>query len=694
MILSLTSTLALFVLIALSTAIFFAAKRFHLPYTILLVFVGMVLVPISQIPYIKPMLSFLDDLSLTPDLLFFIFLPVLIFESGFNMDIRKMLDNAWIILSLAIISLVIAAAIIGGLIHWILPSFGVAVPLIVALIFGAIISSTDPVAVLALFKEMGVPRRLAMIFEGESLINDGTAVALFLTLLAIASNGFHGTETVLSGFLTFVVMLGSGVVVGLVLAALFSRAVSLTRSNEFVTVTLLIIAAHLIFIIAEVINHLGYFHVSPIIATTVGSLFLGNYTRYTLTPKLDEYTSKLIEHITFIVNSLVFLLAGILFVKSGANWSQLWLPVLVTVFIVAFARMVAIFSVLVPLNKTGLEEHIPTSWIKLLSWGGLRGALAIIMILTIPEDFTVEGWEAAYSVKDFLLSLTIGCILATLFIKAPTIGFLMRRFGITAADPLREAYQADLSVFYLLTERERLFDHYNKGFINQEQHERLLLRVEEKLRRIEHQRQTLIEANDNTLFMHSLHISFVQIEIAVLKRLYLNNEVSEKTYRRIYSKLAQQQEKIEYIQSRNINSEVYISRKNIFESLVDFSQSLLSRGSTELSLEERLQYYRAQMIMARKALLTVERMQEMFDQPIFTAGIYEEVRLRYTRYMEQCSKRVDALVEENEAELRPYLAKLAELTLATSGNRALEYLYVQGLVNEEKQEDILQQFRA
>lgn len=694
MILSLTSTLALFVLIALSTAIFFLAKRFRLPYTILLVFIGMVLVPISQIPYIKPVLSFLDDLSLTPDLLFFIFLPVLIFESGFNMDIRKMLDNAWIILSLAIISLVIAAAIIGGLIYWILPSIGIYVPLIVALIFGAIISSTDPVAVLALFKELGVPRRLTMLFEGESLINDGTAVALFLTLIAIAGTGFHGVETVVTGFTNFLMMIGSGVIVGLVLAALFSRAVSLTRSNEFVTVTLLIISAHLVFILAEVINHLGYFHVSPIIATTVASLFLGNYTRYTLTPKLDQYTSKLIEHIAFIVNSLVFLLAGILFVKSGAHWSELWLPVTITVFIVAFARLVAIFSVLVPLNKTGLEEKIPTSWITLLSWGGLRGALAIIMILTIPEDFTVDGWEAAYSVKDFLLSLTIGCILVTLFVKAPTISILMRRLGITSNEPLKEAYQADLSIFYLLTERERLFDHYEKGFITEEQHQRLLQRVEEKVRRIEHKRQLLIEHHGSALFTHSLHMSFVQIEIAVLKRLYLNDEVTDKTYRRIYSKLAQQQEKIEYVQSRNINSEVYISRKNIFESLVDFSQSLLSRGSTELSLEERLQYYRAQMIMARKALLTVQRMQEMFDQGIFTAGIYEEVKLRYTRYMEQCSKRVDALVEENDEALRPYMARLAERTLATSGNRALDYLYVQGLVNEEGQDEILQQFHS
>lgn len=688
MILSLTSTLALFVLIALSTAVFFAAKRFNFPYTIMLVFIGMILVPIIEIPFLKPALGFMNDLSLTPDLLFFIFLPILIFESGFNMDIRKMLDNAWAILLLAVVGLTIAASIIGALVYLVLPQIGIYVPFIVALIFGSIISSTDPVAVLALFKEIGAPRRLTMIFEGESLINDGTAVALFLTLIGIADAGFHGMETVFSGFYEFTVMIAAGVLVGLFLAALFSRAVSLTKSNEFVTVTLLIISAHLVFITAEVLNELGYFHVSPIIATTVASLFLGNYTRYTLTPKLDEYTSKLIEHISFIVNSLVFLLAGILFVKSGADLSELWLPVLITVAIVAFARLISVYAVIVPLNWTGREEPIPSGWVKLLSWGSLRGALAIIMVLTIPESFTVEGWDASYSIRDFLLALTIGCILSTLFIKAPLIGPLMKRYGINDNDPLQKAYRCDLSIYYLLTERERLFSHKEKGFINDEQHQRLLSRVDEKIRRVEHQRQLLSEQFDASLFIHSLHLTFVHIEIAVLKRLYINHEVSEKVYRRIYSKLSQQQEKIEYSQSKNTRSDIYISRKNIFESLVDFSQGIFRRGSTELCIEETLQYYRAQMIMARKSLLTIEKMQELFDRPIFMAKTYEEVSLRYTTYMDQCAKKVDSLVAENQQLLQPYLASLAERTLVTSGSRALDYLYVQGLINEDDEHSI------
>lgn len=434
MVLSLTSTLSLFVLIALSTAIFFAAKRFKLPYTVLLVLVGVLLVPIVNLPYLKEIFGFLDDLVLTPELLFYIFLPVLIFESGFNMNIRKMLDNAWAISLLAVVAVFVSTFAIGALLYFCLPLIGYNIPFVLALMFGAVISSTDPAAVLSVFKEFGVPRRLAMIFEGESLINDGTAIAVFFILLAVATSGFQGAQTVTSGLLDFTVMIVSGVVIGLVMAAIFSRALRLTKSNEFVTVTLLIISAHLVFILTEMINHLGYFHVSSIIATAVASLFLGNYSRNTLAPKVDEYLGKLIEHMAFVVNSLVFLLAGLLFANSGVDFAELWLPIAVTVLVVAVARLISVYAVVVPLNWSKREEPIPSSWTKLLAWGSLRGALSIIIVLIIPENFTIAGWDHAYSPRDFLLALTIGCILATLFIKAPMIGPMMRRYKIDEFD--------------------------------------------------------------------------------------------------------------------------------------------------------------------------------------------------------------------------------------------------------------------
>lgn len=542
---SITSALALFVLIALSTVIFFTARRFNLPYTVLLVLVGLLLIPVVNLPYLKDIFGFLGDMVLTPELLFFIFLPILIFESAFNMNIRKILDSAWTISLMSVVSLLISTLIIAISLYMIMPLIGIHMPLAVALVFGALISPTDPVAALSIFKECGVPRRLANIFEGESLLNDGTAMALFFVMLGIATSGFHGTETIIHGLVEFSIMVVMGIGFGLLMAAIFSRALRFTKSNEFVTVTLMLISAHMVFILCEMINKIGIIHVSSIIATAVAALFMGNYSRHILAPRVEEYLTKLVEHMVFVINSLVFLMAGLLFASAKVNFTELWLPILVTVLIVAIARIISVYMVTLPLNMTKLEKPIPASWQKLLAWGSLRGALSIIIVMLIPQDFTVPGWTYAHSPRDLLLALTIGCILATLFIKAPLIKPIMRKLGIADHNPLKEAHEADLAIYYLLKEQSQLDNYKTKGFLSQEQYDVSAAKVANKLKEAESQRQKLVEEYGIKLFNQSLHLSMVHLEKTALKRLFINEEVSEKTFRKIYSKLGGRLDKIE-----------------------------------------------------------------------------------------------------------------------------------------------------
>lgn len=689
MTLTITSALALFVLIAISTVVFFAAKKFKLPYTVLLVLVGLIMVPIVNLPYLEKVFGFLDDMVLTPELLFFIFLPVLIFESGFNMKVRKMIDSAWAISLLAVVSLSISVLFIATSLFYLLPLIGIEMPFIVALLFGAIISPTDPVAVLSVFKECGVPRRLAMMFEGESLLNDGTAMALFLVLLSIITHGFHGTETIVHGFLSFVMMIAFGIAIGLAMAAMFSRALHFTKKNEFVTVTLLLISAHIVFITTELINQSGVIHVSSIIATTVAALFLGNYSRTILPPKLDEYLGKLVEHMAFVVNSLVFLMAGLLFASSGVKFNELWMPILITVLVVAAARVVAVYAVTKPLNFMKIETPIPDSWQKLLAWGSLRGALSIIIVLLIPENFVVEGWTYKYPPRDFLLALTIGCILATLFIKAPTIQTLMRRLKISSTEPLKEAYEADLGIYYLLSERTNLLTYKDKGFLKTEQFDGLIGSVNNKLEEAINKRDNLAKLHGKDLFFQALHLSMINVEKTALKKLFINEEVSEKTFRKIFSKLVLQQEKIEKAQHNEIDPKAYSDRKDIFDRMVKFLQSPLSfNKEDEVTIEERLEYYRAQMIMARKAYQSIERIQNDHGQNVFITECYDEVMSRYISYKENSEKKMNALVDANSEQLKPYMGKLAQRSLAASGIRALNYLHDNGLVDEEAEEDI------
>lgn len=690
--LTITSVLALFTLTALSTAVLFMARRFRIPYTVLLVLVGLLLVPIVNLPYLENIFGFLGDLRLTPELLFYIFLPILIFESGFNMSIRKMLDSAWTIMLMAVIGLMISTVLIALALWLILPLIGFEIPFVIALLFGAVISSTDPVAVLALFKEYGAPKRLTMIFEGESLFNDGTAVALFMVILAVAQHGFEGTTTVVEGIVTFGGMVLFGVLLGLIMAMVFSRAVRFTRSNEFAMVTLLLISAHVVFILSELINAHGIFglhiHVSPIIATTVTSLFLGNYSRHILSPKTEKYLGKLIEHMAFVANSLVFILTGLLFASSHIDIRHLWLPILITVLVVAIVRVIAVYAVTTPLNILKVEGGTPRTWQMLLSWGSLRGALAIIVIMLIPEDLTVAGWAFAFTPREFLLALTIGCILATLFIKAPLIKPIMRKLALDKPEPVEAAQEADLGMYYLLTECERFDLQKTKGFVEEREYQELKKLLDKKIRLARKERDALVDAHSMKVFEQSLHLMAIHVEHFVLRQMYVNDELSERMYRKILGKLNVQTEKIERAQHDEIDPTVHHDRKDIFDNLVNFMNTFLTRGYKKDSIEEQLQYYRAQMIIARKAVKAITIMQTTYKQPVFYDEAYDRIRAQYETYRAQCAAKVDALLEEHGEELAPYLAHLAQKSIAASGNRALAYLHDQGLTDEEVEEAI------
>lgn len=691
--LSISAVLALFTLLVLSTAVFFIAKRFTIPYTVLLVLVGLLIVPLVQLPYLSEVFGFLDDMVLTPELLFYIFLPILIFESAFNMNVRKMIDSSWAILSLAIVGLLISTVLIATALYFVLPLIGFDIPFIVALLFGAIISSTDPVAVLALFKEYGAPKRLTMIFEGESLFNDGTAVALFMVILAVATEGFHGTGTVVEGIAMFIGMVVFGVLLGLGMAIIFSRALRYTKSNEFVTVTLLIISAHITFILGELVNHYGLFglhiHISSIIATTIAALFLGNYARHTLRPKTDTYLSKFIEHTAFMANSLVFVLAGLLFASSNIDIRSLWLPILVTVLIVALARAISVYAVVLPLNKLKVETLLPSSWQLLLAWGSLRGALAIIVVLLVPDDFTVAGWQYDYTPKEFLLAVTIGCILATLFIKAPLIGTIMRRLSVDKADPLEEAREADLAVYYLMTEQAKLENHKTRGFVRDEQYKLLKQQVTDKVEEAVLHRNMLVKEHGKGLFEQALHMVAINIESYALKQLYVNGELSERVFRKITGKLRLQTEKIEMAQHEEIDPEMHIDRKDVFDRLVNFAHRLIDRKSGETNIEEKLQYYRAQMIMARKAVKIIKDIQSEHQKTeVFLPVSYDKVIARYETYRTQCAAKLDGLLEKHDTELAAYLSYLAQKSLTASGNQALDFLHSKGIVSEEVGEAI------
>ncbi|MEZ5095933.1 MAG: sodium:proton antiporter [Nocardioides sp.] len=696
--LTISSVLALFSLLALSAVVFYAARRFRLPYTVLLVAVGLVLVPMVHLPVLGATFGFLDDLQLTPELLFYIFLPVLIFESGYSMSIRTMLDSAWTILLLAVVGLLVSAFGAAALMALVLALVGISVPFTVLLLFGAIISATDPVAVLALFKDYGAPRRLSIIFEGESLFNDGTAVALFLVVLGVINHGFDGMPTVLAGAASFVVMVLAGVLLGLTGASIFAVALRRTRTNEFVSATLLIISAHLVFITGELANEQGWslggiqLRVSSIIACTVSSLFLGNYARHALTPRTDAYVDKAVSHLAFIVNSLVFLLAGLLFASTEVLFADLWLAMLLSVLVVALMRAVSVFAVTVPVNRLGIDAGVRRSWQLLLSWGSLRGALAIIVVALVPEDLRVPGWRLESTPRDFLIALTISCILVTLFLKAPLIGPIMRRLRIDQPEPIDLARKTDLTTYYLLAERAGFADSETRSVLRDERVRKVQGELEEAFAAVAVERDRLLAAHGPELFERALRLTALGIEEHALKQLYVNGEVGELTYRRLHGKLHLQTELIEGADLGGLDPHRSRDRKDVFDMLVRGVLSVVTRVSRERSRAELLESARAQMIMARRVLRVLRGMQEEFGQPVFLEAPYQAVMEVYADFDRVCTADLDRVAADSDAHLGAELARLAELARTGWGLRAVALLRARGVAAEADEDWLTERF--
>ena len=388
------------------------ARRLHIPFTALLVVVGFAGSELVVAAGGDTGLRWRDFNYL----ILHVFVPVLVFESAFNMQAGILLRNLPLVLVLAIPAMLLAAGVTGLVVY-----FGIgypqAFPLVAALLCGVIVSATDPVAVVALFRELGAPPRLAALLEGESLFNDGIAVVVYSLLVAMAVNPDEavGTGAVI---ITFFYMFVGGVLAGLavgILAALLSRLFS----GAVPLASISLITACSAFYLAE-----HFLHVSGIVAVLCAGLLLGErYRRGTGTSE-QHFSARLWELGAYIANALLFLLLGVT-VTLGMFSSQ-WFAMLLGIAGAIVARAGVIHLLLRPIARALPVEPLPASYRPVIMWGGLRGAVAAALALSLPTD--IESW---YTIQ----SIAYGVVLFTLFVQAPLMPRLVRRtLPVGAAD--------------------------------------------------------------------------------------------------------------------------------------------------------------------------------------------------------------------------------------------------------------------
>jgi CPA1 family monovalent cation:H+ antiporter len=395
---------AVFILLfTLAAGVALVARWLRVPYTVALVIAGL-LAGSSGVFHVP---------HLSQELLFTVFLPGLLFEAAFHLEFRGFWANKLAIAALAVPGVVISIGLMALLLtpianelHFVENfTFGH------GLVFAAVIAATDPIAVVSLFKNVGAPRRLGVLVEGESLLNDGTSVVLFsLVLSVVLGRQLSASEAALA----FVRVAGLGAVVGAVVGYAVSRIIHKV-DEAMVEITLTTIAAWGSFVLAEQL------HCSGVIASVVAGMICGYAADTGMTATTRVAVESFWEYLAFALNSVVFLLIGFEVHVDALLASAK--PILVALAVVVAGRACVVSLVGLVLRATA--ERIPMSWTAVLTWGGLRGSLSMVLVLGLPADFAH---------RELLITMTFGVVVLSILLQGLSMAPLLRWLGLTSAD--------------------------------------------------------------------------------------------------------------------------------------------------------------------------------------------------------------------------------------------------------------------
>ncbi|MBE9524207.1 MAG: Na+/H+ antiporter [Chloroflexi bacterium] len=412
-------------LLLIASLISIVTTRLRVPYTVGLVLIGLALSLRENV-----------DINISPELILGLLVPPLIFEAAFHIKAKDLRDDIAPIIALAIPGVLITTFLVGYVIAW-----GTGFPLSIALIFGALVAATDPVAVVALFRSLGVPKRLQVLIEGESLFNDGTAIVIFNLMIVIAITGKFNLA---NSIIDFIIVAGGGLFVGFVLGVLISQAIS-RIDDPLIETTLTSALAFGAYILAE------QFHVSGVLAVVAAGLVSGNIGPRGMSPTTRILVFNFWEYGAFLANSFVFLLIGL----------QIDLQVLLTdwqvivwaIIAVLVARAVGVYGL------SWIGRGMPKSYKHVLYWGGLRGAISLALALSLPESLGQARGE--------IQTMAFGIVLFTLLVQGLTMKPLVAKMKLNQRSEAQDEYERRHARAVMARKAyERLTEMYQHGLLS------------------------------------------------------------------------------------------------------------------------------------------------------------------------------------------------------------------------------------
>lgn len=423
-------TLGFATLLVLVSVLVPIAKRLQLPFTVLLAVVG---AGLGFAPYLsggelgsfQVIIDALGSLNIPAEGFLYVFLPPLLFAGGLTIDVRRLYDDIWPVLVLAIVAVLMCMVAVGLTLN-----FVTGTSLMLCLLLGAIVATTDTAAVLGIFRDIGVPNRLSVIVEGESLFNDAAAIALFVVILQMLAA--QGDMDVLGGAVSFAKGFLGGLLLGYAMAWLSGLLISQLRGAAVTEITISVACAYMTFVVGQ-----AFLEISGIIAVVTAAMVFASDTRTRLSPGTWETLLITWRQLEFWGTSLIFVLAAMLAPRMLGDVQWIDAVAILALFLAALAaRAIVLWAILPVLSWIGLSQPISNTYKIVLCWGGLRGAVTVALALLAASQIggAAAGAELTPEAR-FIFVMAMGYVLATLLIAAPTLRPLMKFLKLDKLSP-------------------------------------------------------------------------------------------------------------------------------------------------------------------------------------------------------------------------------------------------------------------
>jgi len=404
------------------------AGRIGLPYSVVLAVGGVLLSYLAHVnswnhPFLHEFVQIIRQFEVSSEAILLIFLPVLLFETALAMNVRRLLEDIGPIMLMAVVAVLVSTVVVGFFLSG-MSDHG----LVACLMLAAIIATTDPAAVVGVFKDVGAPKRLMTLVEGESLLNDAAAIAIYSVMLGLLSGEMVWSYGMVGK--SFVYLFIGGGVAGYVIGRLTCMAFTWTKGWTAAEVTLTLSTAYLSYFISE--HFLG---VSGVVATVVAGLVVGSTGRTRMSASTFEVLESSWGQFGFWANSLIFLFAAMMIPKLMAtiDWEDIQL--LLWMFIAALvARALTVFGLIPVLTRLVKANPVSASYKTVIWWGGLRGAVSIALALAVTEKTNIPQ-----DTREFIAVAVTGFVLMTLFVNGLTLRPLINLLGLNKLTPRERA---------------------------------------------------------------------------------------------------------------------------------------------------------------------------------------------------------------------------------------------------------------